>query len=747
MEAYDADGFFKSTDGGLNWFSIESVEVKHAEHLTLHPVSPQILFASRGGVYRSLDGGMSWHPANAGLPDSGGVTALAINPGDPQVVYAGVRESITSSSNAYTLFRALDGGDSWEEVSPLKYRISQIVADPSDSDTLYVACGSGPKVLYRTLDGGVTWTTHNPPGSPGLTQIALDPNDPSTLLAVTGDLRKSRDRGNHWESFATPAGLQSLVFDLSSDVWYAATSFAPTGLYRSQDAGESWMPFGEEVHGRSIGQIAVGPEGTSSLFALGRYDFYRSFDGGESWGPLERFLAPFGDPQSVTALTVDDLKPSLYAGIAGGEGTGSGDSKVLVSLDEGDTWQDLGLIMEPWEYPKNILVSPRNPLTLYVVTENLPSVLLYRSLDGGETWDFALDAGGLGRVSAVIDPESPSTLYAVIESEEFDVTGVLKSVDSGSTWVYRIDGLPVDSHGFTIPPLALTIDPVHTDNLLGGRRRAIYKTMDGAGLWWRVDRNWPEEVSAGGQLLIDPLVPSTIYAATRDAGVLRSEDGGVTWAEFNESLNTLNVQSLDLDAPRRLLYAGTQTGVHVRPLQQSFALFADPNPIRVCDGATRSTWILWDAPGVLRTEIRVGTEDGPLFAAGRDKGAKATGNWVREGMQFFLLERGSGEVLAQTKARLTDSGCETFSAEPNSIPVCEGSVGVTTLSWFIATAGGVEIRVGSPTGKLMARGGPTGSAETGKWVTDGMQFFLLDRETEEVLGELEIRHTQEGCSN
>ena len=109
--------------------------------------------------------------------------------------------------------------------------------------------------------------------------------------------------------------------------------------------------------------------------------------------------------------------------------------------------------------------------------------------------------------------------------------------------------------------------------------------------------------------------------------------------------------------------------------------------------------------------------------------------------------RGSGEVLAQTKARLTDSGCETFSAEPNSIPVCEGSVGVTTLSWFIATAGGVEIRVGSPTGKLMARGGPTGSAETGKWVTDGMQFFLLDRETEEVLGELEIRHTQEGCSN
>ena len=761
-------GFSRSEDGGATWVSLSKevdppIQNVGLRILTLDPVSPQILFAAGYfGIFRSLDGGQTWHGINSGLPLSASgslprVQALAVDALNPMVVYAGLVKP--TPANWFALFRSVDRGENWEELySAFTNFISQIVVDPSDSATVYATSRSH---VHRTLDGGNTWTVLTPPGTLSLPEIVLDPNNLSTILAPDGNrgprLWKSNDQGTNWASFETPEYLQSLTFDAASNVVYAATRRNARGLYQSWDLGESWIPFGSEVHDKTINQIRLGPEGTSSLYALGE-GFFRSLDGGGSWVLLESPLSRSGVPGRVTALTVDPVTPALYAGVVFPAGGGLCIPGMFVSLDEGDSWDQLASDFDLFHLPSTILVDPWDPSTLYVGTEALLvlEAHLYRSIDAGESWNLSLELDDAFMVP-VIDPLNPSTLYVgngIRGSGLFD-NGFMKTVDSGETWVEHSDGLPPSNDGSTATS-ALAIDAVSPDNLVAATDQGIYKTTDGAQLWWQVDRDWPDDLVAT-DLLIDPLVSSTIYAATRglgfvrrDLGVLRSVDGGVTWTQFNEGLTTKRVLDLDLDAQRRILSAGTDGGgVFARFLeddgQEAFAIFADPNPIRLCGETARATRIMWHAPGIPKTQVRVVTPDGPLFARSRQQGAKATGNWLREGMEFFLLRSATGEVLAQTTVRLTNSGCEVFSATPNPISVCEGSVGVTTLSWFSVNR--VEIRVASLTGKLMARGGPVGSAETGNWVRDGMQFFLLDRVTDEILGQVQIEHTRDGCSN
>lgn len=764
---FEGGGLFKSEDGGAGWVSIDPREVDplyqniFLKHLTLDPESPQILFAAgREGVSRSLDAGKTWHRTNSGLPQSASgtlseVTALAVDPLNPIVVYAGLTEP--SEGRRHVLFRSVDRGEGWEEVSVFTYEISQIVVDPSDSAVIYVASRRN-QVLHSTLDGGNSWTRHILRHSPSFPQIVLDPNNPSTVLVPVLDyidgpmLWKSSDRGEHWESFETPWFLRSLVFDASLNVVYAATDDGSHGLYQSWDQGESWIPFGQDVHDKTITHIEVGPEGSSSLYANEFYGgIYRSLNDGESWVPLERFLSSDGDPKNVTALTVDPVTPALYAGVSSVDGWRD-DSAVLVSLDEGESWDKLTYYNVRNLYdPTTILVDPWDPSNLYLGTMNPASFYghLYRSFDGGKSWNLSLEFKE-GPMVPVIDPLNPSVLYIGNASHYDNTVGIMKTMDSGDTWVEHGDGLPPGEHGGITAIPVLTIDALNPDNLLAATEQGIYKSTDGAQFWWRVDNDWPDDLVAT-DLLIDPLVSSTIYAATQDLGVLRSVDGGVSWTQFSEGLATERVLNLELNATRRILYAGTDGGgVFARSLvddrPESFAIFADPNPIRLCGETARATRIMWHAPGVPKTQVRVGAPDGPLFAAGRQQGAKATGNWVRDGMKFLLLRRDSGEVLAQTTVRLTDSGCEVLSADPNPIPVCEGSVGVTTLSWFVASTFRTEIRVGSLTGELMARGGPVGVAQTGNWVRDGMQFFLVDQLTQEALSQVRISHTQDSCS-
>ena len=176
---------------------------------------------------------------------------------------------------------------------------------------------------------------------------------------------------------------------------------------------------------------------------------------------------------------------------------------------------------------------------------------------------------------------------------------------------------------------------------------------------------------------------------------------------------------------------------------------ASPNPIQVCDGGRGQTTISWSVTGIAEeVEIRVGAIDGSLFADGAATGSAETGEWVTEGMVFYLLNRATGDLLDRVTVHFTDLDCPppVLVSTPNPIRVCDMGFGQTTISWDATDiTDRVEIRVGTVDGTLFTNGGPTGSRQTGQSVTDGMTFYLLDETDGSQLDIETVRLTEEGC--
>ncbi len=165
-------------------------------------------------------------------------------------------------------------------------------------------------------------------------------------------------------------------------------------------------------------------------------------------------------------------------------------------------------------------------------------------------------------------------------------------------------------------------------------------------------------------------------------------------------------------------------------------LVANPSTIVTPNGSGYGqTTLTWSAPGVGIVDIYVGSPSGALFARVGTSGSATTGDWVTDGMTFYLVDASNGSVLTSTTVHVNLSGGSTTNPgsvslylNPNPITVSAGqSLASTTVYW---NSGGVEstqIRVNSANGPLLAQGGAVGSTTATGWVTNGMQFFLVDR--------------------
>jgi hypothetical protein len=183
-------------------------------------------------------------------------------------------------------------------------------------------------------------------------------------------------------------------------------------------------------------------------------------------------------------------------------------------------------------------------------------------------------------------------------------------------------------------------------------------------------------------------------------------------------------------------------------------LNATPNPIRVCDGTGLGvTSFSWTGSGVF--QVRVTSPTGPILYQGSANSA-TTGKWVTNGMVFYLINATNGAVLGSSTVFLTTSGCGTptptptptpvLIANPNTITVCDGTgLGVTRLSWSVSNVSVFQVRVESPTGPLLYQG-TSNTALTGKWVTNGMNFYLLNASNGTVLGSTTVIVSASGCS-
>ncbi len=306
---------WRSRDGGESWERATQGMFSEADIRALE-VSPDnaavLLAGTEAGLYRTEDGGDTWAAVSSPMNELQ-IWALAIDPTNPDTVYAGTCPS--------ALFRTRDGGKSWQELDveladecvgvPIVPRVTSIVIDPDDSQTVYAGIEVDGMRISR--DGGDTWRE----GSDGLSSLdihglAVVPGPTKTLVASTNnDVCLTTDMQN-W----TPLNVRSHYpwpycrgvlhqANGESSIWVGAGNGPPGdegGLFHSSDLGDTWerADLGG-VANSTIWAVVSNPALPDWIVAYSvAGQLYRSTDRGHSWTKLER---EFGEVRAV-ALAV-----------------------------------------------------------------------------------------------------------------------------------------------------------------------------------------------------------------------------------------------------------------------------------------------------------------------------------------------------------------------------------------------------------------------------------------------------------
>jgi photosystem II stability/assembly factor-like uncharacterized protein len=507
--------------------------------LAASPANPSIVLAGTGGagVFRSTDGGVSWHRSSSGMPHDTTVFTFAFAPSVPSTVFA--------ATYASGVYRSTDAGRSWVRITSSidVGSFYYIAVDPSNAARLFIGSASG---LWRSTSGGASWTLLTWPAGDGIAgeAVAIAPSDPQVVYVVGSSMLRSADGGMTWTNMAPVTEAASVWVDPGDANTLLVGGM--DGVYRSTDGGASWHPVATVAVNDVVSRLVPDPV-VPNRFWAGTYasGLFRSDDGGTTWHsynaglPAKRWVRgiTFGSAGVLCALTqfgvfrraqtASSWTPSS-SGITGSEvnslAYAPGNSAVLYaglqgqglfrSTDSGKSWSYAGL---RGQNVNSVAVSPTRASTIWAAT--LTSVR--RSRDGGTTWVKQFAVPDDAPTAVAVARSSPSTLYVTTYQ-----SGVYHSGDGGSTW-HRLT-LPGDVVAFCI-----LIDPANASRIwVGTRFDGIVRSTDGGATWTSGRGSQPSGYDAVS-LAIDPHNHKRLYAAIEaesGGGVYVSSDSGRTWS-------------------------------------------------------------------------------------------------------------------------------------------------------------------------------------------------------------------------
>jgi photosystem II stability/assembly factor-like uncharacterized protein len=514
------------------------------------------LAGADGGVWRSRDGGRTWTPLTDHLPTTS-IGALALDPSDERIVYAGSGEANFANHSRYGLgiYKSTDGGDSWEVLGAATFGgrcIAKILIDPQNTRLLYAAVTTagglpaykfdiagakghplrnGPLGVFKSDDGGRTWT-HLGGGLPGnlcVTDLVLNPRDPRVLYAAVGH-----------------------VF-----------GDANNGIYRTADAGASWTKLGGGLPSSRFGRVALGmaPSDPNKLYASFiqasnatgdaaiTLSVCRTDDGGGSWTAYDpgSIHATYGYYLNVLAVSPLDANTVLTGGVSLWKSTNGGsawtdvgqgihvdhhalawdaagrlldgnDGGIFRSDNLGVSWTPLNDGLGLIQFYAGLSLDPFQPNILYAGCQD--NGTLKRLGPGKADWDAVL--GGDGGYTAV-QGTMPQDVLA-----EYQGTGNLfRSTDGGKRFTRSSAGIASGDNNCFLPPLEFV---PRTAYLLFYATQRLYASLNGGRLWfpWSPDLTSEPGAAVRG-MAIAPSHPESIYVATNDGRVLATHDYGKTW--------------------------------------------------------------------------------------------------------------------------------------------------------------------------------------------------------------------------
>lgn len=533
---YASGGLAFSVDRGRTWHADTAAGLagNPVFDLLILPQTGTVWAATRDGLMRRAAGAANWQPATKGLPPA---AAFALAADATGRVYAGL-------DGAGVVAQARNG-PAWESLAGNNKELASAavlsLAVSARGRQLYA--GTGGQGIFASRDGGQTWAGAYP--GRYVPAVALNPANPSVAVASLRDrLVRSVDGGQLWHTLPVAWAAEEVVMLVWPSGGPLAAGTGRGRLYLSFDGGDSWLPAGDGLpDGSSILALAIDPE--QRLIAGSWTGLYASNNLGQSWFPLPD--GP-GAPQPHTLLNTGNRlllggRSGLFAwqpeqgqwvaeeGLQGNSVLSlaaapsgllyAGTSRGLYrSHNHGQSWEPLPSLAVG--IPA-LAVDPTRSNHIYMLAA---WERVYESWDGGQNWQARWD--GLGSVaeavSLAVDPQQP---VAYVGTE----AGFFKS-NNGGPWQWLLPSLVEQSI------LALAIQPVPAELGTGvvlyiGTTRGAYRSLDrGQTVQGREpEGGWGrglEDVSVTA-FLFDPHDPRRLYAGTAYAGVYQSVDWGFTW--------------------------------------------------------------------------------------------------------------------------------------------------------------------------------------------------------------------------
>jgi len=357
----------RETFSGLKFRSIGPALMSgRIADIAIHPEDESIWYIAvgSGGVWKTENAGTTWKPIFDDQT-SYSIGCVTVDPSNPHTIWVGTGENVGGRHVGYGdgIYKSADGGNSWQNMGLKKSQhISEIIIHPENSGIIWVAAqgplwsSGGERGVFKSADGGQNWqrVLHVNDWT-GATDLVIDPRDPKILYAAT------------WQRHRNVAAYMG--------------GGPGTGIYRSDDGGETWNELTKGLPESDMGKtgLAIEPQNPDIIYAAIELDrrtggVYRSTDRGESWEKRSDAVAGGTGPHYYQELYASPHKKGL---------TYLADVRMQVSDDGGKTFKRM---KEERKHSDNhaLAFSKSDPNYLLVGTDGG----LYESFDQAENWRF-----------------------------------------------------------------------------------------------------------------------------------------------------------------------------------------------------------------------------------------------------------------------------------------------------------------------------------------------------------------------
>ena len=543
-----------------------------------------------GGVWKTEDAGTTWFNISDGYFETGSVGAVAVSESDNNIVVVGMGESpvrgvMTSSGDG--VYKSLDAGETWEHIGLENTKhISQVRIHPKDPDIMYVAAQGSPyastneRGIYMTTDGGENWEkVLYINGFSGVSDLSMDYNNPRVLYAAFWDhqrlpwyvrsggkgsgIWKTIDGGKTWKKLedGLPNALMGkigvAVSRANSKVVYAIIESDEGGLYKSEDAGDTWTLVNEDrvLRARSwyYMHIYTDPSDENLVYVLNA-PMMKSVDGGKTFTNIR---VPHGDNHY---LWINPKDSDIMIN--------SNDGGSNISFNGGRSWSTQR--NQPTAQFYRVNVDNRFPYWVYGGQQDNSTVAIKSStFSTGISWkDWIAGVGGCETAYVAFDKDNPVLMYAgcyqgIISEYNLELD------NSKNIMAYPSMGLgePSDEQEYRFNWNAPILVSQHNSEVIYHAANKLLKSSDRGINWEEISpdltKNKKENMGPGGGPITNegaggevyhtiyyiaesPHSKDVIYVGADDGLVHITTDGGRSWKNISPELEEGMINSIDV---------------------------------------------------------------------------------------------------------------------------------------------------------------------------------------------------------